>query len=400
MHGHPQGRSLQPILARKTILQLSLTHRVAFLRNSSEAHAAAIITFHRLKHSLREGFMDTQGASMDWSFKGMRTLILENKLLRVSILLDKGSDIFEVKYKPLDVDVIWHTPWGYRDPSGHVQSLATEDGSFLDLYGGGWNDIFPNFGQASANRGTRWGLHGESSLLPWTCEIGNTEDGGEPGAKLSMECVRYPLSATKLIKLDRAETTLHVVEDIRNIGEQEVELSWAQHIAFGEPFVSEHLSIDIPAVKARTQLNEVKQERLSRNKIFEWPIAPGLSGKGVDLQRIPDHAERVQDDLVITELREPRYRLYNSKLQLGVEVTWNPEVFHFLWYWLNWGVLDYPWFGRARVLALEPVTGSEDGLASNINASKAVSLAPGATLQGRIDMRLFAKPEPISRKQP
>jgi hypothetical protein len=61
--------------------------------------------------------MDEPTALMDWSLKGMRTLTLENKLLRVSVLLDKGSDIFEVKYKPLDLDVIWHAPWGYRNLS-------------------------------------------------------------------------------------------------------------------------------------------------------------------------------------------------------------------------------------------------------------------------------------------
>ena len=33
--------------------------------------------------------------SDEWTFKGMRTLILENRLLRVVILLDKGSDIIE-----------------------------------------------------------------------------------------------------------------------------------------------------------------------------------------------------------------------------------------------------------------------------------------------------------------
>ena len=332
--------------------------------------------------------MKEPGASTDWSFKGMRTLVLENNLLKVSILLDKGSDIFEVKYKPLDLDILWHAPWGYRNPSGHVQSLATDDGAFTDLYGGGWNDIFPNFGLASENRGARWGLHGESCLLPWNCDIVPSE---EPRANLSVECVRYPLRAFKQVKLDRVDSKLSIAEEIRNIGEQDVELSWAQHIAFGQPFVSQDLHIDIPAIKGRTQLNEVKQERLARNKVFEWPVAPGLNGVSVDLRKIPDDGERVQDDLVLTDFRDSRYRLYNSKLKLGVEVSWNSDVFRFLWYWLNWGALDYPWFGRAKVLALEPVTGSQDGLADNIVASKAVILPPAATLRGRVTMRLFAE---------
>lgn len=311
----------------------------------------------------------------------------------MSVLLDKGSDIFEIKYKPLDLDVIWHSPRGYRKPSEHVQTLATDDGAFLDLYGGGWNDIFPNYGHASGNRGARWGLHGESSNLPWNCVICN--QGNQATAKLSAECIRYPLRATKYINLDRDQSIISITEEIQNTGEQEVELSWAQHIAFGQPFVSEHLAVEIPAVRGRTHTSEVKQERLARNREFNWPIAPGLDGRPVDLRRIPADTERLQDDFILTELKESRYQLYNSRLNLGVEVTWNSDVFRYLWYWLSWGALDYPWFGKARVLALEPVTGTEDtGLEDNIKTSKALTLSPSATLRGRITMRLFTQRTP------
>ena len=73
----------------------------------------------------------------DWTYKGMRTLIIENEYIRVVSLLDKGSDIMEILYKPLDIDFMWHSPLGYRNPSMFIESRARSDGSFLDYYGGG-----------------------------------------------------------------------------------------------------------------------------------------------------------------------------------------------------------------------------------------------------------------------
>ena len=52
----------------------------------------------------------------EFQYKGLRTVTLENELLRAGILADKGSDIFELLYKPKDVDFLWHSPWGVRNP--------------------------------------------------------------------------------------------------------------------------------------------------------------------------------------------------------------------------------------------------------------------------------------------
>jgi len=44
--------------------------------------------------------------SLDYTYKGMRVGFLENDLIRVGILLDKGADIFEFTYKPRDLDFL------------------------------------------------------------------------------------------------------------------------------------------------------------------------------------------------------------------------------------------------------------------------------------------------------
>ena len=57
-----------------------------------------------------------------WTFQGMRTLILENELLRVTVLVDKGSDIVEFRYKPFDLDFLFLSPGGIRNPNRGIVS--------------------------------------------------------------------------------------------------------------------------------------------------------------------------------------------------------------------------------------------------------------------------------------
>ncbi|MDA4130825.1 MAG: DUF4432 family protein [Thaumarchaeota archaeon] len=329
--------------------------------------------------------------TLDWTFKGMRTLILENDAIKLGILLDKGSDIFQLIYKPQDLDLMWHSPKGYKNPRDRIQTISEQKDAFTDNYGGGWNDVFPNYGFASSNRGTKFGLHGESALLPWSCSgVDVMELGVE--SKLHLDCIRYPIRAEKTIRMKSEGSGFSINEDLINIGEQEIELSWAQHIAFGEPFVDQNLTIDIPAIRATTHDYEMAHERLKRNVEFEWPNAPGSDGNMVDLSKIPSKDLRVQEDFPITKLASPQYTLYNKRLNVGLRVSWNSEAFPFLWYWLNWGILNYPWFGRARTLALEPTTTtSTNGLQDSINNGTAVVLKPLEKIHGEINVEIFRR---------
>ena len=58
--------------------------------------------------------------SDDWAYKGMKVIFLENECLRIGILAGRGSDIFEFKYKPFDLDFLLRLPsklfgYGRRD---------------------------------------------------------------------------------------------------------------------------------------------------------------------------------------------------------------------------------------------------------------------------------------------
>jgi len=138
----------------------------------------------------------------------MRTLILENRHLRLVSLLDKGSDIIELVYKPLDIDLMFHAPTGYRKPGSIVGTCKRSEGEFMEYYGGGWQDILPFAGnEPIKHRFGEWSMHGETPLLPWDAVI-EKDSPSEVTAKLFIDIPRYPFHLEKWITMNDKTTAI------------------------------------------------------------------------------------------------------------------------------------------------------------------------------------------------
>ena len=48
--------------------------------------------------------------------RDVRALRIENDLLAATVLRHKGVDIYQLIEGPRDLDVLWKTPWGLRNP--------------------------------------------------------------------------------------------------------------------------------------------------------------------------------------------------------------------------------------------------------------------------------------------
>ena len=102
----------------------------------------------------------------EYRYKGMKTVILENEKLGVWVLADKGADAFEFNYKPRDMDFVWLSADGVRDPASYLSTSPDPLATFMDYYPGGWQEVFPNGGAPSSYLGAQFGQHGEVSNLP------------------------------------------------------------------------------------------------------------------------------------------------------------------------------------------------------------------------------------------
>src|SRR3974377_1121168 len=110
--------------------------------------------------------MGTRCTCSEITLNGCRALQLDNDLISVTVLPDKGADIYSFVSKPHNLDVLWKSPWQPR-PGVPAAMAALSEAAWLDQYEGGWQVLFPNAGDACAYRGAALSFHGEASASPW-----------------------------------------------------------------------------------------------------------------------------------------------------------------------------------------------------------------------------------------
>lgn len=338
-----------------------------------------------------------------YTFHGYRTIVMENELLRVSILADKGTDIFEFLYKPTDTDFMWRSPVGFRHPSNFVPSSSPKQGFFMDYYHGGWQEIFPVGGIASEHKGAEWGLHGEVSLIPWQYQIVKDEQD-EIVVKFWVRTYRTPFLLEKTLCLKSNQAVLFIEETVTNEGEEEMDFMWGHHPAIGKPFLDEHCVIDVPARKVETLDDVNTNNRLQPAVFCDWPLVTAVDGVSkIDLSKIPPKSSGSMDMAFLTELEEGWYGITHTQKKIGFGMCWDKKVFPHVWYWMVFGgSFGYPWYGRTYNLALEPWTSYAiaGGFPQVIKEGNQKKLAPKAQLKTQLTAMVYTGIERVTRISP
>lgn len=337
--------------------------------------------------------------SDEWTLRGMRAAVLENELLRVLVLLDKGAEIVEFRYKPLDLDPLLRMPGGLRDPVRERPSIespaAGTGGGFIDYYVGGWQEILPNGGVAATHQGADYGQHGEVSLLPWSSAV--LEDGPE---RVSLRCavrgLRAPVALERTMTLERGRAVLTLDERLTNEAGEPFDLMWGHHVAFGLPFLAEGATITTSARRAivHGDLAGFTPRRLRPGQEIAWPHAATADGATLDLSRVPPKAESHGRELAyLTDFDGPAwYALTNEARGVGFALRWDGDLFRYLWLWQELGGgAGFPWWQRTHAVALEPWTSYPTlGLPEAVARGSQLTLAPGQTVTTRLTATAYA----------
>jgi len=287
--------------------------------------------------------------------RGHRCVVLENEKLRVTIIADKGADIYEFLYKPRDVDFMWRTWVGLRERSHFVPSTARDAGAHMDYYEGGWQELFPNCGNVSLHQGAEVGQHGEVLLLPWRYVI-TKDEPDEIGVRFEVRTVRTPFHLVKTLSLRRGEAVLRIHERVTNESGQGVNFAWGHHPALGEPFIDESCRIHLPSCRIRTLAEFTPAtSRLAPDQLTDWPIASGSDGGQVDLSLIPGGDVAASDMVFLEGITDGWYAVTNTSVGVGFALRYPADTFKQLWYWQVYrGGRDYPWWSATYNIALEP----------------------------------------------
>lgn len=304
----------------------------------------------------RYGSHHAHGARVDdgWTYRGIETVIVENEHLRATILAGKGADVASLVHKPTDTELLWRSPWWVRDPAGHTAS--TGDGAWLDHYEGGWQTVLPNFGGPGETGGAPLGQHGEANLMPW--DVAVMEDGpAHVAVTFEVALVRTPLRVQKTVRLSADDPTIHVTDTIINVGGDDLDMTFGQHLVFGAPFLDDRTTIDVAGGRVLVADDQQPNTRLAAGGEGRWPQAPGVDGQPVDLRHVPAHDADTEDIACVTDLVDGTYRVSSPTRGVEVEVGFDHGRHPYLWLWqVHGGGHGYPWWGRTQCLGLEPVS--------------------------------------------
>ncbi len=322
------------------------------------------------------------------SIGGIESLVLENEHLEVSVLVGKGTDIFSFRHRASGTDFLWKAPWGVRDPATTIQDTANSAASFLDYYFGGWQELFPNAGAGCTYRGAELGVHGEACKVPWSWQI-KEETSRRISVRFRARMVRTPFLLEKQLTLEAGRATLLIEESVTNEGADAVDFIWGHHPALGAPFLSGNCRLYAPARVVETDDSNLF---LAPQRRFEsYPMIETADGDPFDISRIPPPSARVTMQSFLRELAEGWYAVVNQETGLGFAMSWDLEVFPYLWLWEELcGSADYPWWGRCYVAGIEPnSTPTGGGLAQAVENGTQHRLPPGKSLHSVLRATAF-----------
>lgn len=315
---------------------------------------------------------------VEYTYRGMRAVALENEYLRVGVLADKGTDVFEFNYKPRDMDFVWLTAHGVRDPTVYLSTSPDPLSTFNDYYLGGWQEIFPNGGLPSAYRNVQFGQHGETPNLPWDYAI--TEDTeGAVAVRFTVRTQKTPFLLEKTLRLRSGERALEIEEAATNESGVALHAMWGQHLTFGRPFLTERARIRFPDGTTVTPDEGLVHpiNRRVRPVPTRWPAATGMDGTPVDLSALPPRG--APSDVCYLTPPEGWYEVADQGLAFRLE--WDRATMPHVWFWQEFGATaDAPWFSRHYNIGLEPFsTIPAHGLATAVERDAALLLGPHET---------------------
>lgn len=267
---------------------------------------------------------------------------LEFRRGELAALVDpaRGSEILSLTYR--GAELLFRTPWRHhaqRVLDGEAGDSIGPAGDWLERYRGGWQTLVPTVGDPVEYVGPAV-YHGEASTLQWT--VGTADAAG---AHLTASLFTVPLTIERDITLD--DRGLSIRDRIVNQSDVEVAFDYGHHPAFGSEMLAGGLEIDAPGA-VFTPDHDTTERR-------SWPEGLAKDGSAFSLARIePSDRRGVYGWL---EVPEPLIRLRAESAGIEVSVEWDAATMPSLWVWqeLGWDE-SFPWFGRARVAAFEPVS--------------------------------------------
>lgn len=321
---------------------------------------------------------------------GMRTLMLENELLRVTLLLDKGTDIVSFLHKPTDVDFAWHNPMGLSCLR-KIAAFPPDADALSDNYPGGFFEILPNVGGPCHFAGKSYPGNGEVAYLPWEYQV-ERDTPEELCLRFFVRLSKLPLRLEKTLTLKSGVPSVFVEETLHNLGETPVAFQWGHHPNLGAPFLDGGCLIDLPGGAVEVIAGG---ERVAAGDTGVWPAVRSAGGQ-VDFSRMPSPGS-MTNELLHVELTAPWAAVRSPHTGMGIGFAWNGAAFPSAALWMSAGHLTgHHHHGGAYVLCILPKNTRTMGLSAAGEAGEAPLLPGGGSAETFLTITAFPASGPVN----
>jgi hypothetical protein len=295
-----------------------------------------------------------------WRLNGLRTVILENRFLRIAILPELGARIYELIYKPHDVNLLWTNP--------RITPARANFGSrYDDVWCGGWDELFPNCEAAVVN-GEVFPDHGEIWSTEWDFET--TQSAESISARFHCSTRISDASIEKTITLQPNMRQFQINYLLRNNLPTSMSFLWNLHIAMA---VSEHHRLEFPHMKVHLEPS-FPGSLIGAPPEFQWPSVK-IGKESVDLARVPPLVKRCLHFFYGADLSAGWWGISDLESGLVCGLAFDRSIFSSLWLFGSFGG-----WRNLNVAVIEPSTGYPFKLEEAIRAKTCCQLEPSQEL--------------------
>jgi hypothetical protein len=304
---------------------------------------------------------------------------LSTPTLAATVNESRGAEIHEITAHGRH-PLLWSDDASWPLPSSRSTTLGSTVMDWLSHYRGGWQGLFPNAGADSEALGVPLPFHGETSTAAWTVVRSDVRS-------VTLETPsRLPLVLQRTVELSDDRPRLTVRERVENTSGFTVPFLWGHHPAW---LAAPGTRVDVPPCRVvvdpgfDTELND-----LPPGLSAEWPHVTGKSGNLIDLATMGEgNVERLAR---LHDLSAGWFALRWEFASIGACLSWDIRTFPWLWYWVEVGGPGFPWFGRSRILALEPVNTSQGGgLQAALALGEGLQLEAGEVRETALHLTVF-----------
>ena len=307
----------------------------------------------------------------DLVWKGIQSVLLQNELVQILVHPEKGSEISQFLYKPLDIDFMWRNPNKLHNPSKFTPSAGDDTSPFLDHWSGAWFEALPNGGPACDYKSAHLGFFSDTVNIPWEHRI-LRDDPDCVQLALWVRTYRTPFIVRKILTLKANNPSLFIEEQLTNTSKEDLEYVWVHHPVLGAPFLDSTCRIECPDCKTIVWIDEDGPDyRMKLHQEGKWPYVEGLDGEKVDLRKVLPPDTGTMDNFYLTDFKYPWIGVTNTSKKLGFGFAFDPEMWKYFLMWQGFGGgIGYPWFHRTYHMGFEAWSSNECGGLDNAIQNK------------------------------